>query len=119
MPAGMNVAESFTPHARLKRDSIKSPAVASNAVAAPHAPAAGYVSALQRRTVSPQPKCRANARNTHAVAAEKSIDPASPSHDFFGEIVGHILCFPNAMPNANPPVSENFAVACPRTSPSR
>ena len=71
MPAGMNVAESFTPHARLKRDSTRSPTVASSAVAAPSAPATGYVSTSPTRTDSPQPKRRANARNTHAVAAEK------------------------------------------------
>ena len=116
MPAGMNVDESFTPHARLKRDSTRSPIVAKSAIAAPHAAATGYVSTFQNGTVSPQPNLCASARNTHAVAAEKSMEPARPSHDFFGEIVGHILCYPNAMPNANPPVSENFAVAMSASS---
>jgi hypothetical protein len=84
---------SLMPRSRLIDDSIKSPVVAATAAAAP--------------ATSPVHHGPCSASTTHATptAMQNSTEPAKPSHDFLGLMVGAIGWRPARTPTAYPPMS--------------
>ena len=84
---------SLIPRSRLMVDSTRSPAVAPTAAAAP--------------ATSPTHHAPCSAKWTQATptAMQKTTEPANPSHDFLGLIVGAIGCRPARTPTAYPPMS--------------
>ena len=48
---------------------------------------------------------RLNTQSNVEIKVTKKTPPTKPSHDFFGEIFGAILCLPKAVPKRYAPVS--------------
>src|SRR5665213_1245164 len=90
---------SLMPRSRLIKDSLRSPTVAVTTMAKP------------KTTPCHHAACRVNGNNRPAHNAHASVDPANPSHDFFGETLGAIGCLPRNTPTAYPPVSLHTTVA--------
>lgn len=79
---------SLMPRSRLIIDSHRSPSVAVATTATPStAPCQGLPCSMKSMASAP-------------AAAASTIEPASPSQDFFGEIFGAIGCRPNSTPEA-------------------
>ena len=94
---GSRVPLSLMPAVRLISDSIKSPHVANAAVIRPNP--------MKLVRVKVSKYCGHKIYMAIVADRQAANPPTRPSHDFFGEIRGNILCRPSKEPTKNAPVS--------------